>query len=424
MRLPVLIVLCTATVCIGCADNATESVPEIPTAGATNHSKHDNQDGPGARTAPVTQDADPDSTPSSASTDSVDSPVVVNEPQLDRPRGMQWIPGGSFQMGSTEGMPDEAPVHEVELDGFWMDETEVTVAEFKRFCDATEYVTIAEKKPRREDFAGQLTAAEIARIPEENLVAGSICFNPKFDRSQFPKDRRPQPHEIYLVWKYEKGANWRQPDGPDSDITDRMDHPVTHVAWDDAVDYCRWAGKELPSEAEWEYAARGGLQQTIYPWGNQREPSGRWMTNIWQGKWPYENLNQDGFEATSPVRSYQPNGYGLYDISGNVWEWCSDFYRGDYYARSPVRNPRGPEDSFDPTEPRIPKRIQRGGSFMCNANYCTGYRNAARMKGDMMSGSWHCGFRCVVRAESYDTFAESDGALVGRNQSATTPAAR
>ncbi|MFP6762217.1 MAG: SUMF1/EgtB/PvdO family nonheme iron enzyme, partial [Planctomycetaceae bacterium] len=146
--------------------------------------------------------------------------------------------------------------------------------------------------------------------------------------------------------------------------------------------------------------------------------------NIWQGKWPYENLNQDGFEATSPVRSYQPNGYGLYDISGNVWEWCSDFYRGDYYARSPVRNPRGPEDSFDPTEPRIPKRIQRGGSFMCNANYCTGYRNAARMKGDMMSGSWHCGFRCVVRAESYDTFAESDGALVGRNQSATTPAAR
>lgn len=422
MTLRLLLSLVAACLFIGCGGDTTDPVPEVQSSGEaieTGETTSPDKETPEA--GPTTASSTGD-TPSEATQGGSDQPLIVEEPAATRPRGMAWIPGGSSKMGSGDGFPDELPIHEVEIDGFWMDATEVTVAEFKRFSDATGYVTIAEQKPKREDFAGQLTPAEIARIPEENLVAGSICFNPKFDRSQFPEDRRPQPHEIYLVWKYEKGANWRQPDGPGSDIKDRMDHPVTHVAWDDAVEYCKWAGKELPSEAEWEYASRGGLDQQMYPWGDQRELSGRWMTNIWQGKWPYENLNQDGFESTSPVRSFEPNAYGLYEMSGNVWEWCQDYYRADYYTTSPKRNPPGPKDSLDPNEPRIPKRIQRGGSFMCNANYCTGYRNAARMKGDMMSGSWHCGFRCVVRANSYDKFAKAEGALIGNSGQATAPA--
>ena len=411
----------TTTLVIGCVDETTETVPGIQSSGDA--AEVSSEEGTERASQASTGNEGADATTAAAKGGS-GNPLIVQEPQVNPPRGMAWVPGGSFRMGSTDGFPDELPIHEVELDGFWMDETEVTAAEFKRFVDATGYVTIAEKKPKREDFIGQLTPAEIKAIPEENLVKGSICFNPDFDRSQFPQDRRPAPHEIYLVWKYEHGANWQHPDGPDSDIKDRMNHPVTHVAWDDAVAYCKWAGKELPSEAEWEYASRAGLDQKMYSWGDQREVNGRWMTNIWQGKWPYKNLNQDGFAATSPVRSYEPNAFGLYDMSGNVWEWCQDYYRADYYENSPKRNPPGPKDSLDPLEPRIPKRIQRGGSFMCNANYCTGYRNAARMKGDMMSGSWHCGFRCVVRANSYEEFSRAKGALIGKTHKATAPAAK
>lgn len=400
--------LISATLFIGCGDESTETVPGIQSGGEATQVSSDNE----------TENAGQTST-----ADEGNQPLIVQEPKVTPPRGMVWVPGGSFKMGSTEGEPDEFPIHVVELDGFWMGETEVTVAEFKRFVDATGYLTIAEKKPKREDFIGEVSPAEIAKIPEENLVEGSICFNPDFDRNLFPKNRRPFPDEINIVWKYERGACWKHPDGPESGIADRMNHPVTHVAWNDVVAYCNWAGKELPSEAEWEYAARGGLDQKLYPWGNQREISGRWMANIWQGRWPYKNLNQDGFAATSPVRSFEPNAFGLYDMSGNVWEWCQDYYRPEYYSVSPKRNPRGPKDSFDPNAPRAAKRIQRGGSFMCNANYCTGYRNAARMKGDMMSGTWHCGFRCVVRANSYDEFANAEGALIGKTREATAPVA-
>ena len=403
----------------GCSNDAStdSSVPRVPTADASA------TDSTSLNTGSVDDDSrEPDgiSDPSGGASAADTSPpakqtLIVEEPKVDRPTGMVWVPGGKFKMGGSDGFPDELPVHDVQLDGFWMDSTEVTVAQFKRFADATGYITVAERKPKREDFADQLTPEQIAAIPEEALVPGSICFNPDFDRQTFPEGRRPTPAEIYLVWMYKRGANWRHPDGPDSGIEDRMDQPISHVSWSDCAAYCEWAGKRLPTEAEWEYAARGGRNQEMYPWGNEREPGGRWMTNIWQGEWPFKNLNQDGHEKTSPVASYEPNGYGLYDMSGNVWEWCSDWYRPDYYKNSPARNPYGPVDSLDPNEPNIPKRIQRGGSFMCNANYCTGYRVAARMKGDVMSGTWHCGFRTVLSSASYGKFRQAPGARVRSN---------
>ena len=328
--------------------------------------------------------------PSAVERPSAERPLIVERPAAG-PDEMVWIPGGTFQMGNANGEADERPVHAVTLDGFWMDATEVTNAQFRRFVDATGYRTIAERTPKREDFVGQIP--DVSAIPEENLVPGSICFNPNFDRKTLTQDHPLWP---YQVWQYVKGANWHEPEGPGSSIEDRMDHPVTHVSWDDAVAYCEWAGKRLPTEAEWEYAARGGLIGQSYPWGDERNPDGRWLNNIWQGEFPFENKNLDEFSATSPVRSFPANGYGLYDMSGNVWEWCSDYYRPDYYAFSPPRDPAGPADSFDPQEPGMIKRVQRGGSFMCNDNYCKGYRVSARMKGTPDSGTFHAGFRCVM----------------------------
>lgn len=324
-------------------------------------------------------------------------PPVIEEP-AQGPAGMVWVRGGAFTMGNDEGMNDEKPEHPVELDGFWMDETEVTNAQFKAFADATGYKTIAERTPKREDFIDQVP--DVSAIPAENLVAGSICFNPKFDRSTL---RKVGPNWPYQVWMYQKGANWRTPEGPESSIDDRLDHPVVHVAWHDAVEYCKWAGKRLPTEAEWEYAARGGRKGETYPWGNERNPGGKWLNNIWQGEFPEQNRNEDGFLTTAPVRYFPANAYGLYEMSGNVWEWCSDYYRPEYYLNSPLRNPTGPEDSYDPNEPGMVKRVQRGGSFMCSDNYCIAYRNAARMKGEPTSGTFHCGFRCVVGADMLDT---------------------
>ncbi|MCW5551540.1 MAG: formylglycine-generating enzyme family protein [Verrucomicrobiae bacterium] len=307
---------------------------------------------------------------------------------------MVWVPGGTFWMGSAEGQVDEKPVHQVTVDGFWMDKTEVTNEQFERFVRATRYVTVAERKPDPRDFPG---------VPTENLVPGSIVFSPptleELNRElaeagmtplkSFPLDNH------FIWWRYVPGANWRQPEGPGSDIRGREKHPVVHVAWDDAMAYCQWAGKRLPTEAEWEFAARGGLDRKHYAWGDELTPGCKWLANLWQGEFPLKNTLDDGFRGTAPVASYPPNPYGVHDLAGNVWEWCADWYLPDYYAHSPPKNPPGPDTSFDPNEPGVMKRVQRGGSFLCNEVWSTGYRPAYRMKNSPDTGMQHTGFRCV-----------------------------
>jgi formylglycine-generating enzyme len=292
--------------------------------------------------------------------------------------GMIWIPGGTFWMGSEEGQPDEKPLHEVTLDGFWIDETEITNEQFEKFVRATGYVTVAERKPDPKDYPG---------VPPERLVAGSIVFKPRPDTTSL--------EDHFQWWEYVPGANWRHPEGPDSSVAGREKHPVVHVCWYDALAYCNWAGKRLPTEAEWEFASRGGLARQPYVWGPEKVPDGKWRANIWQGQFPNENTQADGSRGTASVKTYAPNGYGLYDISGNVWEWCSDWYMPDYYGNSPRKNPPGPNESFDPNEPGVMKRVQRGGSYLCSDLYCMGYRPSARMKASPDTGLSHTGFRTV-----------------------------
>jgi sulfatase modifying factor 1 len=298
------------------------------------------------------------------------------------PDGMVWIPGGEFAMGSDE-FPDARPVHRVSVDGFWMDVTEVTNAEFDRFVRATGYVTVAERTPRAEDYPG---------APPENLVAGSVVFTP-------PPQAVPLD-DHYRWWRYVPGADWRHPEGPASSIADRMDHPVVHVAYEDVLAYAKWAKKRLPTEAEWEFAARGGLDGKAYVWGDEFRPNGKYMANTFQGHFPDKNTAEDGFVATSPVKAFPPNGYGLYGMAGNVWEWVTDWYRPDYYAKLAAaggvsRNPKGPDDSFDPMQPGAAKRVQKGGSFLCTDQYCSRYMPGGRGKGEPDTGTNHTGFRCV-----------------------------
>ncbi len=306
----------------------------------------------------------------------------------DDPPGMVRVKGGTFQRGSDNPkMRDARPTHRVTVDGFWIDRTAVTNAEFARFVAATGYVTVAERTPRPEDFPG---------APPEKLVAGGVVFSPP---------EGPVPLDNHLRWwNYVPGADWRHPDGPKSDIEGKEKYPVVQVAWDDAVAYAKWAGKRLPTEAEFEFAARGGLEGKRYVWGDEFKPGGKWMANIWQGEFPYRDTGEDGFRGPAPVGSFPANGYGLCDMAGNVWEWCSDWYRADYYARlaagpQPVQNPRGPDDSSDPGEPGVPKRVMRGGSYLCTDQYCTAYEAGARGKGAPDTGTNHLGFRCVKSDE-------------------------
>ena len=357
--------------------------------------------------------------PTTSLTDSKVGPTLIIEEPVETPEGMFRVAGGTFLMGTPDlprpGEPnpdriklDETPAHEVELDGYWIDETEVTNKQFAEFVEMTGFVTFAEKVPTREELAR--SGLDMSQVPDEELYAGSMCFNPEFDRENLVVG--PQNWE-YQVWKIQRGADWRHPTGPDSSIEDRMDHPVVHVNWEDAVAFCQWAGKRLPTEAEWEYAARGGPLHDgrKYPWGNERDPDGKYLANYWQGVFPTERLNLDGFESTSPVRSFPPNLLGLYDMSGNVWEWCQDYYHDDYYAVSPRRNPQGPNHSRDIHEPDVIKRVQRGGSFMCNTNSCTGYRCAARMRGEFTSGSFHNGFRCALDPSMIEEHQEAQSRI-------------
>ena len=305
--------------------------------------------------------------------------VRDEKPAEPAPKGMVWIPHGKFSMGSAyEPFGDARPIHTVELDGFWMDATPVTNRQFAAFVEATGYVTIAEQKPKAEDFPG---------VPEEGLVPGSLVFTPTDG---------PVPLGNYAAWwRYVPGASWRHPEGPESSLAGRDDHPVVQIAWFDAEEYAKWAGKRLPTEAEWEYAARGGLTQKPYVWGDEFMPGGKFLCNSWQGRFPYQNTKADGWQRTSPVKSFPANQFGLYDMAGNVWQWCSDWYRPDYYADSPAKDPQGPVDSFDPNEPGIAKRVQRGGSFLCSDQYCSRYMPGGRGKGALDTGSSHVGFRCV-----------------------------
>ncbi len=279
---------------------------------------------------------------------------------------------------------DSRPIHRVYVDGFWMDKTEVTNAQFTRFVKATGYVTVAERTPRAEDFPG---------APLENLVAGSVVFSP-------PAHTVPLDNH-FRWWSYVRGANWRHPLGPKSDLKGREDYPVVHIAYEDAEAYAKWAGKRLPTEAEWEFAARGGLSGKVYPWGDELKKDGRWMANSHQGHFPNQDTGADAFLGIAPVAQFPSNGYGLYDVGGNVWEWTSNWYRPDYYARLAMagevaRNPQGPDSPFDPSEPGEKKRVHRGGSFLCTDQYCSRYMVGTRGKGEISTGTNHLGFRCVM----------------------------
>jgi formylglycine-generating enzyme len=302
--------------------------------------------------------------------------------------GMVWIPGGTFLMGSDRHYPEEAPAHRVSVDGFWMDRYAVTNADFRRFVEATRYVTLAERPVDPADYPG---------AKPEMLEPSAVVFR----KTSGPVDLR-DPHNW---WTYVRGADWRHPRGPGSTLQGLWKHPVVQVAYEDVETYAKWAGKALPTEAEWEFAARGGLEGAEYAWGDEFTPGGKSMCNNWQGEFPWQNLLTDGYEWTAPVGAFPPNGYGLNEMAGNVWEWTTDWYQEHGKIEQPcctLENPRGgeAEQSCDPRTPnvRIPRKVMKGGSYLCAPNYCRRYRPAARMAQPVDTAIGHLGFRCIVRA--------------------------
>ena len=321
----------------------------------------------------------------------VANPAAAPAPE---PEGMAWIPGGEFSMGAVDPLGSDAnivgmqatedsrPIHRVRVNGFWMDKTEVTNRQYAAFVKATGYVTIAERMPTAEDFPG---------APPENLVAGSVVFT--------PPDHAVPLDSHFRWWSYVDGANWRHPLGPGSDLKGREDLPVVHIGYEDAEAYAKWSGKRLPTEAEWEFAARGGRSGQVYPWGNAFLVNGKFMANTHQGHFPNEDTHADAHGGIAKVATYPPNDYGLFDVAGNVWEWTSDWYRPDHYAElaraGVAENPRGPESSYDPSEPGVMKRVHRGGSYLCTEQYCSRYMVGTRGKGEPSTGTNHLGFRLV-----------------------------
>ncbi len=316
----------------------------------------------------------------------------------DDTTGMVWIPAGSFKMGTdytdkknTIYRQDELPHHLTTLHGFWIDKHEVTNQQFAEFVAATGWKTVAERPIPLEEIMKSLPPN--APPPSEEMLApASLLFN-------YPEDREKGAYGVNDWWRVEQGVNWKHPHGLDSDITTKDNFPVVQVSWYDAMAYCKWAGKRLPTEAEWEYAAKGVEKENIYPWGKNPINDAKPLANYWQGQFPVVNEVKDGFERLAPVASFPPNSYGLFDMAGNVWEWCQDWYHSGYYAckssNKLVENPQGPDTSFDPDMPGSTQKVMRGGSFLCNDSYCTGYRVAARMKSGPETGLEHTGFRCV-----------------------------
>jgi len=310
-------------------------------------------------------------------------------PETSRHTDMVWIPGGTFRMGSDRHYAEEAPVHRVSVDGFWIDRTPVTNRQFREFVRAIGHVTFAEIAPDPKDYPGALP---------NMLRAGSLVFSPP----KHPVDL----NDWSQWWTFKFGADWRRPYGPRSSLNGLNDHPVVHVAYSDALAYAKWAGKDLPTEAEWEFAARGGLDGAEFAWGDGFTPGGTQLANTWQGAFPHENLKLDEYERTSPVTAFPPNGYGLYDMIGNVWEWTADWYSPGHHADTAKaccipHNPRGgPEDaSYDPCQPeiKIPRKVLKGGSHLCAPNYCRRYRPASRHAEPVDTSTSHVGFRCVIR---------------------------
>jgi sulfatase modifying factor 1 len=304
-----------------------------------------------------------------------------------RPENMVWVPGGTFLMGSDGFYPEERPVHHVSVSGFWMDEHAVTAAEFRRFVKATGYMTVAERAPDPAQYPGAMP---------EILVPGSLVFD--------QPDGPVSLNDPRNWWSWVPGAQWRHPEGPGSTLHGRDRHPVTQVAYEDAAAYAAWAGKALPSEAEWERAARGGLEGAIYSWGDDLQPDGRVMANTWQGRFPWENLMTDGYLRTAPVRRFPPNGYGLFEMTGNVWEWTADFFTPRHASGAPACCvPQDPHvqtpahDDLPRPDAHIPRRVVKGGSHLCAPNYCLRYRPAARQGQAVETSSTHIGFRCVLR---------------------------
>jgi formylglycine-generating enzyme required for sulfatase activity len=317
--------------------------------------------------------------------------IVRYAEHASAPPGMVWIAGGEFTMGNNdpEANAQERPAHRVRVDGFWMDVTDVTNAQFRQFVEATGYVTTAEKVPTVEDIMRY--ALPGAPPPKkEDLVAGSVVFT--------PPDHSVDLRDVSQWWKWTPGANWKRPEGPGSSIDGKDDHPVVHVSWFDAEAYAKWAGKRLPTEAEWEFAARGGQEGKKFVWGDEAFDDEHPQCNNFQGHFPDSNTAKDGYARTSPVKAFPANGYGLYDMAGNVWQWCADWYLPNAYRQMDERkvavNPKGPEHSFDPAQ-RPPERVHRGGSFLCCVGYCFNYRPSARMGCTPDTGMSHVGFRCV-----------------------------